>query len=107
MIVWKVIRPLHRRFVRWLDWMDTFRESWDGIPADPARPWQPHVAGVMERLNMLDGEFADDGNGSLKSAVIRTEKAVTQLTCTAEKIVLTVEVLETRLQALENSHQAA
>lgn len=73
------VRPISQRMRAYLDWNDRFRADWEGAPVDPDRPWEPHSPGVLERLNALDGEFHDDGNGSLKSSVRRIERAVNQM----------------------------
>lgn len=75
---WFLRKPIDR-VRRYLDWLDRFREEWEGTPLDPEKPWQPRTPGVLERLNALDGEFADDGNGSLKSSVRRTESLVQKM----------------------------
>lgn len=82
---WFLRAPLAR--VRcYLDWHERFREEWEGTPVDPDKPWQPRVTGVLERLNLLDGEFADDGNGSLKSSVRRIEAMMTGLTQQVQRV---------------------
>jgi hypothetical protein len=82
---WLLKAPVAR--VRcYLEWHERFREEWEGTEVDPSKPWQPRTTGVLERLNLLDGEFADDGNGSLKSSVRRIESMMTNLTQQVQRV---------------------
>jgi hypothetical protein len=66
---------------------------------DPDRPWDPHSPGVLERLNALDGEFHDRGNGSLKASVRRIETAVNQMSA---QMSTALERMDERLTDLED-----
>jgi hypothetical protein len=113
---------LHRAFLKkplarmkaYLDWNEQFRIDWEGSPVDDEKPWLPHTVGVLERLNDLDGEFHDDGNGSLKSSVRRTEALIRALCDQVERvetrqitIASHVESLQKRVTSLETRRPPA
>lgn len=54
-------------------WLDKFMRDWEGEDEEDGRA---AVAGVMERLNKLDGELSNNGGSSLKDAVQQTQKDV-------------------------------
>lgn len=58
--------PVFKRLRSLLAWFEDFRDDWSGQDARPGVPAHP---GVMVRLARIDGEFHDDGNGSLRSSV--------------------------------------
>lgn len=68
-----VFLPLIRRARKILAWMEEFQEDWRGTPE---RPGVAGHRGVMERLRHIDGEFANDGNGSLRASVDRLVEEV-------------------------------
>jgi hypothetical protein len=96
------LRPVVQRMKAYLDWNDRFRTEWEGVPIDPDRPWEPHSPGVLERLNNLDGEFHDDGNGSLKSSVRRIERAVNQM---SSQVTSALDKMDERITRLEESRR--
>jgi len=59
-----------------MDNWDTFMRDWDGEPAAPGRSAVP---GVMERLNRIDGELKRNGGSSMKDAINRVEKKLSQI----------------------------
>jgi hypothetical protein len=93
------MRPITQRIRIHLDWNERFRQDWEGTPLDPDRPWDPHSPGVLERLNALDGEFHDRGNGSLKASVRRIETAVNQMSV---QMSTALERMDERLTDLED-----
>ena len=101
LILWRVLSPVFKKIFGSLEWLSDFRLSWEGTPPDPDQPWQPHIPGVMARLNRLDGEFADDGNGSLKSSVRRIEQTVNSIAARQGEIFYQVESLSNRISDLE------
>lgn len=106
-LLWRwFLRAPVARVRGYLEWHERFREEWEGTPVDPDKPWQPRTTGVLERLNLLDGEFADDGNGSLKSSVKRTETLVRQMCEQVQRIedrqVKVTERLAQRIDGLDD-----
>ncbi len=63
----KIVAPVIRRINIFLDWLEKFREDWDGTPEVKGRAATP---GVMERLNRIDGEFQRNGGGSMKDTLV-------------------------------------
>lgn len=103
LLIWKTVlkEPL-ARMRSYLNWMDRFRDDWDGIPPDENKPWLPHTTGVLERLNALDGEFHDNGNGSLKSSVKRIEDMVRLLAEQSQRVEDRQIGIGNRLAALDD-----
>jgi hypothetical protein len=60
--------PVVRRIRRLVTWLEFFQADWVG---EPDRPGVRGHSGVMERLALIDGEFSNDGNGSLRASVDR------------------------------------
>lgn len=63
----KIIAPIIKRISVFLDWLEKFREDWEGEPEVKGRAATP---GVMERLNRIDGEFQRNGGGSMKDTLV-------------------------------------
>ena len=101
-LVWRLVSPLFKKIFGSLEWLSDFRVSWEGTLPDPQQPWLPHTPGVMARLNRLDGEFADDGNGSLKSSVRRIEQTVNRIASRQGEIFDQIELLSDRVSELES-----
>ncbi len=77
-----------KRINRGLDWFEKFREDWDGVIGDEGHVTIP---GVMERLNNIDGEFKRDGNGSLKTQVVKAVDSIAVVQADVAVIKDTVE----------------
>lgn len=114
-VLWRIAlrRPI-ARLQNYLDWNEQFRADWEGTPLDEDRPWLPHSPSVLERLNALDGEFHDDGNGSLKSSVKRIESMLLSMAERSERvesrqidIMNRIDGLDRRLAAVEGRRNPA
>jgi hypothetical protein len=82
-MLWRVIlKPLYVRIHAIMDNLDAFMRDWSGEPASPGRSAVP---GVMERLNRIDGELKRNGGSSMKDAVNRIEKKLTQIDARLEE----------------------
>lgn len=55
---------------------ELFMRDWSGENARPGHDAEP---GVMERLNKLDGQFKNNGGGSMKDAIDRIERKLTSI----------------------------
>ena len=64
------IAPFIKKVRKLVAALEQFVEDWSGTPAKPGRD---EVHGVMERLNLIDGELRNNGGSSLKDAVDRIE----------------------------------
>lgn len=64
-------------------WWRKFQRDWDGEPASAGRD---AVAGVMERLNRIDGELKRNGGESLKDKVVETCERIEALESRVSKI---------------------
>jgi hypothetical protein len=53
-----LLNPFYKRAKRWAEWMERFMRDWEGEEESPGRD---RVAGVMERLNNVDGELSQNG----------------------------------------------
>ena len=74
-------------------WINKFRRDWEGEEADTGRDAVP---GVMERLNVLDGELSRNGGKSLKDYVVRLESKL-------DKLVKRLDVIEDRQKEIQES----
>jgi hypothetical protein len=61
-----ILSPFYKKLKRWACWMEKFMRDWEGEEAEPGRD---AVAGVMERLNKLDGELTNNGGFTVKDKV--------------------------------------
>lgn len=84
----KFIAPVMRRVNKGLDWFEKFREDWDGRIGDAGHA---RIPGVMERLNNIDGEFKRDGNGSMKSQIVKAVAAIEEVKADVVAVKETVE----------------
>lgn len=75
-MLWRVLRPIHKKMHDVMDNMDAFMRDWAGEPSAPGRSAVP---GVMERLNRIDGELKRNGGSSMKDAITRVEKKLDQI----------------------------
>ena len=76
-----------------LSWINKFRRDWEGEEADTGRDAVP---GVMQRLNVLDGELSRNGGKSLKDYVVRLESKL-------DKLVKRLDVIEDRQKEIQES----
>ena len=53
-----LLSPFYKKLKRWGSWMERFMRDWEGEEASPGRD---AVAGVMQRLNNMDGELSQNG----------------------------------------------
>jgi hypothetical protein len=87
-LLWKVVlaKPVGE-VMDWVRWWGKFQSDWEGQPEEADRK---RVPGVMERLNVLDGEFRRNGGASLRDQVIETRRDI-------EVMAQRVEIMETRV----------
>lgn len=71
-----IIAPLWKRFKSFTNSWELFMRDWSGEEARPGHDKEP---GVMERLNNIDGQFKNNGGGSMKDAVDRIEKKLASI----------------------------
>jgi hypothetical protein len=92
-LLWKVVlaKPVGE-VMDWVRWWGKFQSDWEGQPEGADRK---RVPGVMERLNILDGEFRRNGGASLRDQVIETRRDI-------ELIAQRVEVMETRVVDIQH-----
>lgn len=92
-----IYRTFLRRIISetcdFLGWWRKFQRDWDGEPAEPGRSAIP---GVMERLNMIDGELTRNGGSSLKDQVILVRDKIDAI----DKRVDTIEIRQVEMQRL-------
>jgi hypothetical protein len=92
-----IYRTFLKRLVQeacdFLGWWRKFQRDWDGEPASPGRS---SVPGVMERLNMIDGELTRNGGSSLKDQVILVRDKIDAM----DKRVDTIEIRQVEMQRL-------
>lgn len=80
-----------------LSWLRKFQRDWDGESASPGRD---PVAGVMERLNRIDGELKRNGGSTLKDKVFETWENVEAL----DERVDSIEMRQCEIQkAIQNA----
>jgi hypothetical protein len=71
-----IVVPAWKRFKSFSNSWELFMRDWSGEKARPGHDAEP---GVMDRLNNLDGQFKKNGGGSLKDAVDRIERKLSQI----------------------------
>jgi hypothetical protein len=94
-MLWRLLKPLCDRLHVLMDNWDVFMRDWSGEPAAPGRSAVP---GVMERLNRIDGELKRNGGSSMKDAINRIEKKLTQIDARLEEGSERFEVLEEKVK---------
>ena len=75
-VLWKLISPLIKKTQKLLDSLSRFTADWFGEEASPGRD---RIPGVMERLNRIDGELKHNGGSSMKDALKRIEKKISEI----------------------------
>lgn len=71
-----ILTPLWKKFKAFTSSWELFMRDWSGEEARPGHDKEP---GVMERLNNLDGQFKNNGGGSMKDAIDRIERKLTSI----------------------------
>lgn len=71
-----IISPLWNKFKKFTTSWDVFMRDWSG---EEARAGHDREPGVMERLNDLDGQFKNNGGGSMKDSLDRIEQKLTKI----------------------------
>ena len=94
-MLWKLVKPLCDRVHSAIDSWDSFMRDWSGEPEQPGRSAVP---GVMERLNRIDGELKRNGGSSMKDAVNRIEKKLSQIDARLEEGNRRFEELEEKVK---------
>lgn len=75
-VIWKILFPIVSRTRAFLAKLETFMLDWNGTPA---RPGHKAEAGVMERLQKIEGELKHNGGSSIKDAIRRVEQKLEQI----------------------------
>ena len=75
-VLWKVLSPLVKKTKHLLESLSRFTVDWFGEEASPGRD---RVPGVMERLNNIDGELKHNGGSTMKDAIKRIEKKLSEI----------------------------
>ena len=94
-----LLRPLAKKFIRWVHWMERFMRDWEGEEASPGRDRTP---GVMERLNKLDGELSNNGGSTTKDKVDRLYSNQTKVIETQDKLLEAFVEMGERLISIED-----
>jgi hypothetical protein len=92
-IAYKMMLKPMKALKGFFNWINKFRRDWEGEEADTGRDAVP---GVMERLNVLDGELSRNGGKSLKDYVVRLESKL-------DKLVKRLDVIEDRQKEIQES----
>ena len=95
-LTWKVAlaRPV-KEVLDTVRWWSKFQRDWDGEDASPGRD---RIPGVMERLNLIDGEFRRNGGSSLRDQVVETRNDI-------EVLSARVEIVEARVLDVQRTLQ--
>ena len=101
-----LLRPLFKKLKLSLSTWESFMRDWNGEEQAPGRD---PAAGVMQRLNKIDGEFKRNGGSTMKDDVAGMKESISDikegLGRIEESLVnlnKTDVSIETRLTALEN-----
>lgn len=62
----QLLQPYKEKADSFMSWFEDFKRDWSGEEESPGRD---RTAGVMERLNRLDGELSSNGGNSTKDVV--------------------------------------
>jgi len=62
----QLLQPYKDKADLFMSWFEDFKRDWSGEEESPGRD---RTAGVMERLNRLDGELSSNGGKSTKDVV--------------------------------------
>ena len=62
----QLLQPYKEKADLFMSWFEDFKRDWSGEEESPGRD---RTAGVMERLNRLDGELSSNGGKSTKDVV--------------------------------------
>jgi hypothetical protein len=92
-IAYKMMLKPMKACKNFFSWVNKFRRDWEGEEADTGRDAVP---GVMERLNVLDGELSRNGGKSLKDYVVRLESKL-------DKLVKRLDGIEDRQKEIQES----
>lgn len=88
------LRPLVREVREYFAWWRKFQRDWDGEPGDDGRA---PVAGVMARLNRIDGELQRNGGSSMKDQVFHVARIVDEM----DARVTTIEHRQCEIQQVQ------
>lgn len=75
-VIYKLTRPIVRKTRDLLNALDLFTKDWFGDEGDHLHPRRP---GVLERLSTVEKELQHNGGSSIKDAVRRIEKTLSQM----------------------------
>lgn len=99
-IVATAVGWLLRKFYHAFRTIESFREDWNGVPADANHAARP---GVLQRMSTMEGTVADiqeqvhlNSGHSMRDEVQRIEAAVEGLTGKVNDVQQTVDVLKAR-----------
>lgn len=94
MLIWRTfLKRIVQEACDFFGWWRKFQRDWDGEPSSPGRDAVP---GVMERLNMIDGELSRNGGHSMKDQVLVVRDKIDAI----DKRVDTIEMRQVELQRL-------
>ena len=95
-----LLRPVYKRTREFLNWLDRFKEDWEGTPQAPGRDAVP---GIMERMNRMDGELSHNGGYStVKDRVARLYENQEKIMEVQDKMLEAFVEMGERLINIEN-----
>jgi hypothetical protein len=97
-VILGIIRPLVKSMKKLINSLSRFTDDWFGEEATPGRD---KVPGVMERLNNIDGELKHNGGSTMKDAVKRIEKKLSNIDTTLDAGNKRFDEIDARLNNIE------
>ena len=97
-VILGIIRPLVKSMKKLINSLSRFTDDWFGEEAAPGRD---KVPGVMERLNNIDGELKHNGGSTMKDAVKRIEKKLSNIDTTLDAGNKRFDEIDARLNNIE------
>ena len=75
-VIYKLTSPIVKKTKRLMEALDLFTKDWFGDEGDDLHPRTP---GMLERMAKVEAELKHNGGSSIKDAVRRIEKKLTEI----------------------------
>lgn len=94
-VLYKLVSPIVKKTKRLMEALDLFTKDWFGDEGDDLHPRKP---GMLERMTKVEAELKHNGGSSIKDAVRRIEKKLTEIDTRLDEGNLRFEQIEQKVE---------
>jgi hypothetical protein len=94
-VVYKLTSPIVKKTRRLIEALDLFTKDWFGDEGDDLHPRKP---GMLERMSKVELELKHNGGSSIKDAVRRIEKKLTEIDTRLDEGALRFQQIEQKVE---------